>query len=880
MLRLNIYPKLPVRTILFMVIGFFCIWNAGVAFVAAQGLPNLQIEAKDPFFDQINQIYRFKNATLSWADINLEAGEVEIDMKKRTLLATSFVRFSDERIIAILDRLEIDLKTEKAIFYDAAIYDAVTKVYMTAKETTKIDKVHFVAKQCSITTCNPENPVWKITGERVNYQQDNFSSAEGAVLLVKDIPVFYFPYLLWPTVSKRQTGFLAPEYQSLQSSEDKFDLGLKLRVPYFWAISKDQNLTLLADFIGNRGTGTGFKYEYAFREGLRGELNFWQIQEREKRDPAQESGRLKEEEIAGSQLSPPRYKLTFNHNQTLGKRTRFLSSGQIFSDSQFQREYDRVHEPNPNYGQHLNLNISRQFDLGDVSFLIDRESVYEEVALLNQNFIETRVQRLPEITAHYSETPWDFPVTLEMNGAVTRFHRDKGVIGWREIVTPYLRYRFSPFEGVNTTVGYGRRLSSYQVRNPTGTPVFYEDQDGKRELALGTRTSQEFGYGIDVAEVEVKTTLSRVIRSDSDIFSRFKHMIRPRILFESIGDVNQDKTRSIVLPTIRVSDPDPVDFFDKKDALPGKQLLILRLDNWLLAKKHLLGREVTLTERSLQLLKNSRLNPTTLKKLEELTNQKFFSETEFLSKLNVLLANRLTLEQENLILSYLKKGVRSRRTRAGEGANRESKSWVFSRLNIIQRLNLLRQDKNFEPKGPEIEDQETEKGKSLLPLQLEWNLAPGPKFSVDFFLRYDYQASRVVESKATFNVRISSDNQAKIRFHNNETPYRTPNNIFHEKTNTLSFGSVFEAQDDLSFGFNGKLNLNVSDESALRRRLIEDSFFINYHPLCYVVSLIFKEQTEQTLTSGGGRKEIIDSSIALTISLGQVLPLPEQTFRF
>ncbi|MBF0277979.1 MAG: LPS-assembly protein LptD [SAR324 cluster bacterium] len=872
---MNVHHSQPVPIFLLIAIGFCFLWNAGVSQVSAQGLPELKIEAQSPYFDQINQLYRLKNATLNWSDISLDAGEVEIDLKNKKLTATGFVRFADKRIIAILDRLEIDMITEKGIFYNVVIYDAVTKAYLTAKEATKLDKIHFVAKQCSITTCNPEDPVWKITGKQVDYQKDNFSSTEGATLLVKDIPVFYFPYLLWPTVTRRQSGFLAPEYQSLESSEDKFDLGFKLRVPYFWAVTEDQNLTFLLDFIGNRGMGAGFEYEYAFREGLRGNISFWQIQEREKRDPAQESGRLLEEEIEGSQLHPPRYKLKFNHNQTLGERTRFLISGQIFSDSQFQREYDRVREPNPNYAQHLNTSVSRQFDVGDISFLVDRELVYEEVAILNQNFIETRVQRLPEITGHYSDTPWSFPLTLEMNGVATRFHRDEGVIGWREIFTPRLYYRFSPSEGINATVSYGRRLSSYQVYNPS-TPVFYQD----RELALDSREHREFSHGIDVAEAEVKTTLSRVIIPESTIFSRFKHLITPRLLFESIGDVNQDKTRSVVLPTIRVPNPDPVDFFDKEDSLPGKQLLILRFDNLLLAKKHLLGREVTLTDRSLQLLKNSKLNAKIIKKLEEMINQKFFSENEFFSALTIILGNRLTPEQEKLILSYLQKGVRNRRARAGEEVSRESKSWVFSRLNIIQRFNLLRQDKNYDPKGPGIEDQETAPGEPLLPLNIEWNLTPGPEFSVDFFLRYDYQASRVVESKATFNVQIGPSNQAQIRFHNNETSYRTPDDVFHEKTNTLAFGSVFEAQDDLSFGFNGKLNLNVSDESALRRRLIEDSFFINYHPLCYVVSLIFKEQAEQTVTSGGERKEIIDSSVALTISLGQVLPLPEQTFRF
>lgn len=858
------------RTLL-LICATLIVWHNSVSPLEAQGTSDLKIDTQSYALD--GQTYIIKNATLNWADITLEAGEVQFNLDTKKLTATHFVRFTDSRIVAILDRLEIDLNTQQGIFHNVTLFDATTQAYLTAKEVHKIDKLHFTAKQCSVTTCDPQAPAWQIKGDEVNYQGENFSSALGATLLVSDIPVFYFPYLLWPTVTERQTGFLAPSYEVFSSTEDKFNLGFKLQIPYFWALSRDQNLTLRTDFIENRGIGTGLEYEYAFREGLRGKWDFWEIRENIERDPAQESGRLEKDEIAGANLRPPRYKFQFNHNQTLGERTQLIFSGQIFSDSQFQREYERIRKPNPNYAQDLNISLSRQFDIGDVGFLIDRELVYEEVALLNQNFIETRVQRLPEISFHYSDNPWAIPLTLEMDSVVTRFHRDSGVIGWRQIVIPRFRYRFSPIAGINAIVSRGKRLSYYQVYNP-GDTVFYEDQ----AVAVASRQRRNFAYEIDLTDAEVNTTLSRVIIPETGVFSRFKHLITPRLLFEATEDVNQDETRSLVLPTVSNPNPDSVDFFDKEDKMPGKQLVIFRLDNLLLAKKYLSERTVTLTENSLKRLK-SRLSENVFKRLEKLTNQHFFSEATFLLELETLLNNKLTPEQERLILSYVQKGVH-RRAENLEESKQESPSWVLSRLHIIQRFNLLRRYKNYDPKGPQIKDQETTEGEPLLPLQIEWNLSPGPEFSLDFFLRYSYQASRIVESKATFKVQMNANNQAQIRFHNNETSYRTPDNVFHEKTNTLSFESVFDASDTLSFGFGGKFNLNVSDKNALRRRLIEDSFFLNYHPKCYVVSLVLKELAERTVTSGGKQKEITDPSIALTISLGQVLPLPQQKFQF
>ncbi len=839
---------------------------------AAQGISELKIETQSYYLD--DQTYIAENATLTWADITLEAGKVSFNLESRSLIASDFVRFTDSRIIAILDRLEFDLNTQQGIFYNVVLYDATTQAFLTAKEAHKTGKLQFVAKQCSITTCDPQNPVWEIEGAQVNYQGENFSSAQGVSLLIRGIPVFYFPYLFWPTVTKRQSGFLAPSYEVISSTEEKFNLGIKLQVPYFWSIAQDQNLTLMADFIERRGVGMGIQYEYALRNDLRGQWNFWAMRENYRRDPAQESGRLNADDIPDSELQHPRFKLQFNHSQNWGERTQLIFSSEIFSDSQFQREYEQVREPNPNYAQDLNLSLSHQFDQGNINFVIDRELVYEEVALLNRNFIETRVQRLPEISFHYSDNPFQIPLTFEVDGVVTRFYRDKGVIGWREIFTPRLRFRFAPFAGVNIIVSQAKRLSYYQVNNP-GSPVFYAD----RTIALESRENREIFHGIDLFEAEVNTTLSRVIVADDGIFSRFKHIIIPRLLFESTEDVNQDKTMALIQPTSRYPSPAPVDFFDKEDSLAGKQLLTLRLDNLLLVKKHLLVREVTLTEHSIKLLKNH-LSESIFNRLQALVNEKFFSETAFLSQMRALLSNKLSTEQEELILSYLQEGVRSRRAATVRDTDQESESWVLSRLNIIQRINLLRRDKNFDPKGPKIEDQETMPGEPLLPLQIEWKLNPGPQFSVEFFLRYSHQAKRVVESKANLNVQVSPNNRAQIQFHNNESAYRSPNNVFHDKTNTLSFGNIFEASDELSFGFSGKLNLNVSDKNALRRRLIEDSFFIDYHPKCYTISLVFKELAEQTVTSGGIRKEIVDPSIILRISLGEVLPLPRQSFQF
>ena len=88
------------------------------------------------------------------------------------------------------------------------------------------------------------------------------------------MPIFYFPYLAWPTVKRRQSGFLPPEYIIVRSSVRKWDLGYRIGIPYFWAIDPEQDLTITYDWVERRGPGLRLDYQYALTKGMRGEIKY------------------------------------------------------------------------------------------------------------------------------------------------------------------------------------------------------------------------------------------------------------------------------------------------------------------------------------------------------------------------------------------------------------------------------------------------------------------------------------------------------------------------------------------------------------------------------------------------------------------------------
>src|SRR5256885_16854773 len=63
------------------------------------------------------------------------------------------------------------------------------------------------------TTCQCgglEAPSWSIAGRRTDITLQGKGIVRHMTFLVKDVPVFYFPYFVFPANTPRETGFLNP----------------------------------------------------------------------------------------------------------------------------------------------------------------------------------------------------------------------------------------------------------------------------------------------------------------------------------------------------------------------------------------------------------------------------------------------------------------------------------------------------------------------------------------------------------------------------------------------------------------------------------------------------------------------------------------------
>jgi LPS-assembly protein len=97
------------------------------------------------------------------------------------------------------------------------------------------------------TSCEPGNNGWLLKGSQITIDTEkNQGVAKHVRLVVKGIPVFYWPYLRFPVGDARQSGFL---YPVIASSNGAIDVS----VPYYFNLAPNSDLTLTPHFLQNHG---------------------------------------------------------------------------------------------------------------------------------------------------------------------------------------------------------------------------------------------------------------------------------------------------------------------------------------------------------------------------------------------------------------------------------------------------------------------------------------------------------------------------------------------------------------------------------------------------------------------------------------------------
>ena len=112
------------------------------------------------------------------------------------------------------------------------------------------------------TTCDPEDQFWNFSASSLTLDhEENYGKARNVILKIKDVPVFYTPYMSFPLSKERKSGFLAPSYGNTNRN------GFEFRTPYYWNIKPNMDATLTPRLLTDSGVMAMGEFRYLYSRG-------------------------------------------------------------------------------------------------------------------------------------------------------------------------------------------------------------------------------------------------------------------------------------------------------------------------------------------------------------------------------------------------------------------------------------------------------------------------------------------------------------------------------------------------------------------------------------------------------------------------------------
>ncbi|MBF8268658.1 MAG: Organic solvent tolerance protein [Gammaproteobacteria bacterium] len=194
------------------------------------------------------------------------AGLADYDQAAGTVVLKGAVDYWDDDLYLHGESAQINIAEKSASLSDARYRVLSNRGHGQAGE------LHVIADQTSeglnidYTTCDPVSgeaasatESWKLSAEKITLDHvTNWGVGRNVVLKIKDIPVFYTPYISFPLNNERKTGFLTPVFGNSRRN------GFEVQTPFYWNIAPNMDATITPRLITDSGLMLMGEYRYLF----------------------------------------------------------------------------------------------------------------------------------------------------------------------------------------------------------------------------------------------------------------------------------------------------------------------------------------------------------------------------------------------------------------------------------------------------------------------------------------------------------------------------------------------------------------------------------------------------------------------------------------
>ncbi|PLX83605.1 MAG: hypothetical protein C0617_10725 [Desulfuromonas sp.] len=476
------------------------------------------LEADQLSLDESTSTYQATGQVrLTKGVVTLEADQLQWNSATGTATARGGVRLAEPQGVLEGEALTVDLESGSGRLEQGRVTLRDSNFHIAGEDIERLGEDTYRIRRGTFTTCEGAVPSWKFGAGEFNVTLEGYARAKHLLLYLRDIPVLYVPYLIYPAKQERQSGFLLPRYGYSQKR------GTSLSLAYYKTFGPHRDATFYLDYLSDLGVGKGLEFRY-----LQGDEG---------------AGTLYGYHVNGLKGEKARYALEWKHSGPLPGEGWFsadvehVSSRDYFMDfGEEAEEYTRDQAQSVVYASRhwAKLNLAGQF-----KYTKDLEQGSDQT-----------LQRLPEVRlVQVRRRLGETPLYLQFDGASTYFWREEGERGERLDLRPALSAVFRP----------GRVLE-------------FVPEVGYRERVYWASSGFE-RKGLPDVSARLSSRLSRVYAPEWKTVKRLQHSVEPDVLylyipssdqsrlpqFDTVDDIASENTISYGITnrlTARYEDPD------------------------------------------------------------------------------------------------------------------------------------------------------------------------------------------------------------------------------------------------------------------------------------------------------------------------------------
>ena len=463
-----------------------CYRNVPPIIKESNPLPNNQVPIKinaKSIQGTANTLIYNDNVELTQGIKYLKADKLTYLKEEDKALAEGNVNFVNGEVTLSSDNIETHLDTDQKKlqqvdyqFHGQGGRGSAAQIYDDGSDLYEL-------KSSSYSACPPGDNTWTLDASTLYIDNESgVGSAYNAVLKIKDVPVFYLPYITYPISDKRRTGLLFPTYTVEETN------GLTITAPLYINIAENMDMTITPTYMENRGTLLDTQYRYLFDIG---------------------SGTLAGQYLSNDKVDEEydtRYLYHWNHSVNFAQNWKLTTEYTKVSDDDYFTDFDT------DYGSYSDNQLLQTASLTYTKTNWNSELEVRDFQILDlDDDDDTSHKVLPKLAFTASKPLGWKSLQIDWYSEITRFEHSS------EDVYTGTRIHFEPKISLplyynafflNTELKY--MVSLYEQSIPTGTSYLYDDleEDVTRNIpSFKINSGLNFERDFTAFESEYKQTL-------------------------------------------------------------------------------------------------------------------------------------------------------------------------------------------------------------------------------------------------------------------------------------------------------------------------------------------------------------------------------------